>query len=69
VRSIERIGISEIGIGVGPVFGPISGWADFAGRMVNGWLKRVPSRFCHQSAVYHKNACFAGIGRGTAHGL
>jgi hypothetical protein len=36
--------------------------ADFAERMVNGRLNRVPRAVCHQSAVYHGNAWAAAFG-------
>jgi hypothetical protein len=37
-RNIEKIGISTI-----PIGSVLQNWADFAGRMVNARLKRVPT--------------------------
>ncbi|MGB7888056.1 MAG: hypothetical protein WBL55_16965 [Xanthobacteraceae bacterium] len=52
LRNIDRIGMSEIGIGGVPIGQKVQEehgwqWADFAGRMVNGRLKAISEQFCH----------------------
>jgi hypothetical protein len=65
MRSMKRSGMSDLAIGtalVGSRQTLLEAW-------LMAWLSSMLARFCHQTAVYHRNAGWSGIGLENAHRL